>query len=77
LTLLIAQNDTSRSFGFANYIGSARVVEETIMDARGIPRVYPLGAAERCIADEGMAATIVVASVKVVALLYLLFCKIL
>ena len=67
LTLLIAQNDTSRSFGFANYIGSARVVEETIMDARGIPRVYPLGAAERCIADEGMAATIVVASVKVCA----------
>lgn len=67
LTLLIAQDDTSRSFGLANYICSARVVEETIMDARGIPRVHPLGAAERCIADERMAATIVVASVKVSA----------
>jgi hypothetical protein len=72
LGILIRQNRGSGSFGLTDYIGCAWVVQETVVDAAGVPGIHAMSAAEACVADERVAATIVVAGVVVGAIVVLL-----
>lgn len=75
LTLFITQNNAAGSFGLANDIFSAWVVEETVVDAGGVPCVDAFCAAERGVADEGVAAAVVGAGGEVGAVV-VFFCPV-
>lgn len=72
LRLLIRQNCRARGLGLAHDVGRARLVQEAIVDAAGVPCVDPMRAAERFVADERMATPIVVSGVVVGAVVILL-----
>ena len=75
LTLLVAQNNAAGSFRLTHHIFSAWVVEEAVVDAGGVPCVDAFGAAEGGVADEGVAAAVVVAGRKVGAVV-VFFCPV-
>ena len=52
LRILVRQDSRTGGLGLAHGILRARIIQEAIMDAAGVPGVNPLGAAEFCIADE-------------------------
>ena len=72
LRLLVRQDGRARGLGLAHDIRRARLVQEAIVDAAGVPCVDPMRAAERFVADERMAAPVVVAGVVVGAVVILL-----
>lgn len=63
LGVLVGQDDGARGFGLADDVGGSRVVQEAVVDAARIPCVDALRAAERCVADQRMAPSIVVAGI--------------
>lgn len=60
LTILVSEDNRARGFWFADGVAGARVVEENVVDAAAVPCVYAFGAAEGGVADEGVAAAVVV-----------------
>jgi hypothetical protein len=46
LRVLIGQNGGTSCFGLSNDIRSSRVIQETVVDAAGIPCIDTLGSAE-------------------------------
>lgn len=73
LRILIRQNRPPRSLGFADDISRPRLVKKTVMDARRVPRVDALRAAERCVAHERVPAAVVVACIVMRAEVIFLF----
>lgn len=73
LSILVAQDDSSRSLGFAHDVTCPRVVQEAVVDAAGIPRVDAVCSAEGVVADEGVAAAVVGVGVVVGAVVIFLF----
>lgn len=72
--VLVRQDGTARRFGLADNIGCAHVVEEAVVDTARIPCVDTVGAAERRVADERVAAAVVVVGFVVGAVVVLLLC---
>jgi len=75
LTLLVTEDNAAGSFRLTNDIFSAWVVEETVVDAGGVPCVDAFCAAEGGVADEGVAAAVVGARGEVSAVV-VFFCPV-
>jgi hypothetical protein len=72
LGVFVGQNSSAGGLGFADDARRARLVQEAVVDAAGVPGVDTLRAAEGRIADQRVAAAVVVAGVVVGAEVILL-----
>lgn len=70
--VLVRENGTASRFRLADHVCRAHVVEEAIVDTARIPCVDAMRAAERGVADERVAAAVVVFGLVVSAVVVLL-----
>jgi hypothetical protein len=70
--VLVRQDSAASSFRLANDVCCAHVVEEAVVDTAGVPCVDAVRAADRGVADERVAAAVVVFGFVVRAVVVLL-----
>lgn len=77
LGVLVRQDGGPAGFWLAHHVGRPRVVQEAVVDAARIPGVDAARPAERGVAYQGVAASVVMACVVVSAEVVLLWCGVL
>lgn len=70
--VLVRQDGAARGLWLADHVRRSHVVEEAVVDTAGVPRVDAVGAAERGVTDERVAAAVVVFGFVVCAVVVLL-----
>lgn len=72
LRVLVTQDCPTSCLGLADNVATAHIVKEAVVDARGVPCVDALGAAEGVVADKRVATAVVGCGVVVSAVVVFL-----